>query len=127
MNEVETLWRQYSMQVDLYKHYLKITIEFNVFYYAITGAIVSYYFAHSSEPHIQYSLLLPIIMSFLFSGFFFYGSVLMKYSREEVFEIRDKLGFSTAPELNVLRVLLWIFSALMIFVSIGLASLMYWA
>jgi len=42
------LWKQYEISVDLYKHYLKLAIEINVFYYAITGAIVSYYFAHWS-------------------------------------------------------------------------------
>jgi|GEM_PF-4395242 len=37
----EDLWKQYEISVDLYKHYLKLTIEINVFYYAITGAIVN--------------------------------------------------------------------------------------
>jgi len=49
----------------------------------------------------------------------------MKISREEVFEIRDALGFSTAPDLNVLSVLLWIFAALMAIVAVALVVLLF--
>jgi hypothetical protein len=44
----EDLWKQYEVHVDLYKHYLKLSVEVNVFYYAITGALLSYFFAHQS-------------------------------------------------------------------------------
>ena len=124
MDGAEALWRQYSMQVDLYKHYLKIAIEFNVLYYAITGAILSYYLTHTSAPLIKYSLLLPLAMSVLFAGFFIYGAFLMKVSRNEVFEIRTSLGFSTAPDLNVLSVLLYIFAALMAIVAVAIVVLL---
>ena len=113
------------MLVDLYKHYLKITIEFNVFYYAITGAILSYYLSHSDIELLKYSLLLPILMSVLFAGFFLYGANLMAISREEVFAIRDALEFDTAPDLQVLSMLLWIFAALMFVVAGGLMVLMW--
>ncbi len=125
MDVPEALWRQYSMQVDLYKHYLKITIEFNVLYYAITGAILSYYLTHSSVPLIKYSLLLPLAMSVLFAGLFIYGAILMRISRDEVFQIRDQMGFASAPDFNVLSVLLWIFAALMVIVAIALIALLF--
>ena len=68
----DDLWKQYEISVDLYKHYLKLTIEINVFYYAITGAIVSYYFAHRAEaPDIRFALMLPILMSVLLALFLF--------------------------------------------------------
>ena len=110
MEKAEAFWRQYSMQVDLYKHYLKILIEFNVFYYAITGAILSYYLTHASAPLIKYSLLLPLAMSVLFTGFFIYGAILMNITRHEIFQIRDQLGFESAPDLQVLSLLLRIFA-----------------
>ena len=46
MSDPEMLWRQYSLHVDLYKFYLDLAIKINVFYYAVTGAILAYY----SEP-----------------------------------------------------------------------------
>lgn len=125
MDSAEALWRQYELHVDLYKHYLKIAIDFNVFYYAITGAILSYYLTHSEIDLIKYSLLLPLLMSVLFAGFFIYGARLMAETRDEIFSIRDKLEFETAPEVQVLAALLWIFSILMSVVAVAILYLIF--
>jgi cytochrome b subunit of formate dehydrogenase len=94
----DDVWKQYEINVDLYKHYLKLTIEINVFYYAITGAIVSYYFAHRMEaPDIRFALMLPILMSVLLALFFIYGSIMNRYSRDEMFRVRDALGLRVSP------------------------------
>lgn len=124
MDKAEALWRQYSTNIDLYKHYLKISIEFNVFYYAITGAILSFYLKNADAPMLKWSLVLPLAMSALFAGFFVYGAILMDEIRKEVFNIRDALGFQTAPEVRVLSVLLWIFAALMLIVAIAIVVLL---
>lgn len=121
----ELLWRQYSMSIDLFKHYLKLVVEFNVFFYAITGGVVSYYFAHSGEPLMRYALLLPFVMSILFGLFFIYGAHLMGYLRREVFSIRDALQLKTAPDLQVLSVFLVISALLMLCVAFGLALVMW--
>lgn len=118
------LMRQYEISVDLYKHYLKLTIELNVFYYAITGAIVSYFLVHRSEPLMKWALALPLLMSLLFAGLFIYGGVQQIAFRHEVFRIRDALGFRVAPEMLVLSVFLYIYSALMLAVAVGLGALM---
>jgi hypothetical protein len=44
----EILWKQYELHVGLYKEYLNLLLKFNVFYYAATGALLSYYLSHSS-------------------------------------------------------------------------------
>lgn len=119
------LMRQYEISVDLYKHYLKLTIELNVFYYAITGALVSYYFAHQSESLMRWTLALPLLMSILFAGLFIYGGVQQDFLHQEVFRIRDALGFRVAPELLVLSIFLYIFAALMLTVAAGLGVLMF--
>ena len=122
----DDLWKQYEIQVDLYKHYLKLAIEMNVFYYAITGAIVSYYFAHKADqPDMRFALTLPILMSVLLSIFFIYGSIMNRYSREEMFRIRDALGLRVAPEFAVLSWLLIIFAILMGLVAISLSALLF--
>lgn len=119
------LWKQYEIQVDLYKNYLKLALEVNVFYYAITGAIVSYYFAHKAESSVQYALLLPIIMSAMLSLFFTWGGQLNRLSREEMFRVRDALGLQTAPEFEVLTWLLRIFAVLMLTVAATLSALLF--
>lgn len=70
MDTLEILWRQYSLTVELYKFYMDLTVKFNVFYYAVTGAILSFYFANQNIDDVKYSLLLPILMSIAFAGFF---------------------------------------------------------
>lgn len=121
----DDLWKQYEISVDLYKHYLKLTIEINVFYYAITGAIVTYYFAHRMEaPDIRFALMLPILMSVLLALFFIYGSIMNRYSRDEMFRVRDALGLRVSPEFAVLGWLLVIFAALMALVALSLGAIL---
>jgi len=70
----DLLWKQYELHVGLYKHYLELVLKFNVFYYAATGAILSYFFSKTDVPLIKYSLLFPIIMSLGFAILFIYGA-----------------------------------------------------
>jgi hypothetical protein len=121
----EDLWRQYQVNVDLYKHYLKLVIEMNAFYYAIVGAIVAYFLAHKSEASMKLALALPVAMSFLIALFFTYASVLNKTSRQEMFDIRDALSLKVAPELDVLTWLLRISALLMTVVGLTLVGVLY--
>lgn len=125
MDSTEILWGQYKQNVDLYKFYMELIVKLNVFYYAVTGAIVSFFFANQTIPDIKYSLFLPIIMSIAFAGFFIYGAILMGFLREEVFKIRDALGLEVAPDVGVLSVLLYIFSVIFILVAGSLSYAIY--
>jgi hypothetical protein len=121
----DSLWKQYQLHIDLYKYYLDMVIKFNVFYYAVTGAILSFYFSKTEVSLIRYSLLFPILLSVSFGGFFLYGSTLLEVVRQEVFDIRDKLQLDTAPEMNVLKILLRITAVLFLFVAICLLVLFF--
>jgi hypothetical protein len=116
--DTDILWKQYELQVELYKKYLELVLKFNIFYYAATGALISYYFSKSEIPLMKYSLLLPVLMSFGFAALFFYGSWAQSVTREEIFNLRDALGLETAPETRVLQVLLCISAFLMLVVGI---------
>lgn len=50
MDDRELLWKQYQLNIELYRTYLDLALKLNLFYYAITGAIVSFYFAHPEDP-----------------------------------------------------------------------------
>lgn len=118
----DLLWKQYELHVGLYKHYLELVLKFNVFYYAGTGAILSYFFSKTDVPLIKYSLLFPIIMSLGFAILFIYGAFALRITRQDVFDLRDKLGLETAPELDVLAILLAISATMMI----GVAVVIFW-
>jgi hypothetical protein len=121
----ELLWRQYQQNVDLYKFYMDLTIRFNVFFYAVTGAIVSYVLAqHNGNDLIQYALLLPLVMSLCFGGFFVYGAVLMRVLRRDTFAIRDALQLQAAPDVGVLSVLLYVFAFVFLLIAIGCGVLL---
>ena len=119
--QVDLLWKQFELNVDLYKFYLDMAIKINVFYYAITGGILSYYFQHSTNGIAKYALLLPVLFSLGLGGMFVYGSFLLNVVRRELFDIRDKLGLDTAPELMVLIVFLRITATIVLAVGIVLS------
>jgi len=123
MDRVELLFEHYKIHIELYKHYLELLIKFNLFYYAITGAILSFYFSNHTIYFIQYALLFPVIMSLVFSFFFFYASTKAKNSRKEIVDIAIELELKTFPELNVLVILLKLFAVLFILISIMLIVL----
>jgi len=121
----DILWKQYDLQIGLYKGYLELLLKFNVFYYAATGALVSYYFSKPDIPWMKYSLWFPILMSLGFATLFIYGASKTHVVRQEMFDIRDKLGLDTAPEYKVLYVFLWISAILMLVVAVCLLVMMF--
>lgn len=118
MDRIKLIFEHYKIHIDLYKHYLELLIKFNLFYYAITGAILSFYFANKTIIFIKFVLLFPLIMSLIFSGFFFYASDKAKNSREEIVDIAKALNLKVFPEFNILVILLKLFSILFIIISI---------
>ncbi len=125
MNDRELLWKQYSQNVDLYRFYMELVVKLNVFYYAVTGAILSYYFSHTTMESIHLSLVLPLVMSVAFAGFFIYGALLTSVLRADVFEIRDALQLRAAPDLGVLSVLLYIFAVVFLIVASACGYLLW--
>lgn len=121
----ELLWKQYNLQVDLYKHYLDLVLKFNGFYYAATGAILSFYFSKNGVGVIRYSLLFPIILSIGFGVLFIYSTLLLRVSRQDLFDIRDKLEFDTAPDVSVLGALL-ILSSILMFLVAGILFVLFY-
>jgi len=102
----DTLWKQYALNVDLYKFYMELTVKLNLFYYGITGAILSFYFSHPASPFVALALGLPLLMSIMLAGIFFYGASLVPVLREDQFALRDKLGLAAAPDLGILTITL---------------------
>src|SRR4051794_40109586 len=88
----DLLWKQYELHVELYKFYLELVLKANTFFFAITGAILSYYFTHLAFPRIRLALVLPLVMNVALAGIFLYGVVLLRPVRNEMFRIRDELN-----------------------------------
>lgn len=126
VDKTELLWRQYELTAKMFKFYIATTLKINIFYYAITGAILSYYFTHTNQPHVKLALALPFCMSFLLAVLFVIGGVLGINGHNDIRDIGGKLGFKFVPAVGVLSLLLWISAALMILVAIGMGYLIFY-
>lgn len=120
----DLLWKRYEHDVSLHRGYLDLVLKLNIFYYAVTGAIISFYFLHSSEPLIKYSLVLPFIMSVALAVFFWRAASAADISNKYIMDISEKLGFDVYSAVaEVLSFLLRIFFCLMVVSSVGIAIL----
>jgi hypothetical protein len=120
----DVLWKQYELNINLFKSYLEFTLKLNLFYYLITGAILSFYFTHLDTRFINYSLVLPILMSFAFCALSIYGADRAKLTRKEIFRIKNAFKLEVAPEAQVLIFVLWIFAGLFLVVGLGLSYIL---
>lgn len=119
------LWKHCQLHAELYQHYLELVLKFNVFYYAVTGGILSFYFSNKADVGMpRYGLLLfPVAMSVGFGGLFLYGATLVKVSRKDVLDISRALGLRVFPEMRVLTVLLVVSGVLFFLVAATLATI----
>lgn len=125
MDHREILWRQYQQHIDTYKFYLEIVIKLVGFYFAISGAMLSFYFSNAANESAKYSLYLPFFMGLGLLIFFVIGAVLSLVTRKDVFAIRDQLELKVSPETGVLTLLLVIFSVVLA-LSIGGIGYVLW-
>lgn len=121
-DRIEIDWRQYELHVKLYRGYLGLLLKLNVFFYAVTGAMLSYFLSKPESPFLRYSLWFPVLMSLFFCGFFVYAANRSAISRNEVGRLAGALGFGVAPEYHVLTAALYIFAALFLAIAVGLSS-----
>jgi hypothetical protein len=99
------LWKQYIVYVDLFKFYVDIAWKSTTWYYAITGAILAFYFnnADTANPFLQYALLLPIVLSLGLCVMYSLGAFQTKDLEERMDYISGKLGLTGRPHINILR------------------------
>ena len=96
------LWKQYGVFVDLFKFYLDTTLKANIWFYSITGAILTYYFKNSGDPLLKYSLVLPMVLGLGFGIICLLGSIEANDTRKKLSYIRDELKLPGMPHVQVL-------------------------
>src|SRR5210317_945781 len=98
MDEKSIIWKDFEMSVDLHKWYLDFAVKINLFYYAITGAILSFHFSKASPTVSVFSLLIPTVLSLALGCFFLYCSMLAANLRANINLGATKLGMHVYPE-----------------------------
>lgn len=92
------LWEEYKLHIELYRFHIEIIVKLNLFLMAVTGAIVTYYFANPKTPMVKYALLLPLGLAAGLAVIFFYGAYLQSIGRKESQAVAVRLGLATTFE-----------------------------
>ncbi len=125
MDNSEKLWKQYDQHISTYKFYLEILVKIMTMYFAVTGAMLSFYFTKAGIPTAKLALYLPWLMSIGLCIFFSVGAYLSTITREDVFNLRDQLELEVSPELGVLTMLLVIFAVITLAGIVGLSYVLW--
>lgn len=96
------LRKEREVILDLYKHHLNLLLQANVFIYAVTGALLSFVFAHLNIPHIKVILAFPILFSLGFAIFFHHVRKDINNNKEELIRIANALNVNTYPMIDAL-------------------------
>jgi hypothetical protein len=116
-------WREYEVQIDLYKHYMDIVLKANAFFYFVAGSILSFYFLNYDKPFVRYALLLPVFISFVLGVIFFYGASRWQRVVRMIREGAESLELVKAPDIQLLFILLRISSAIFFVVGGSMLAL----
>ncbi|MBI5656728.1 MAG: hypothetical protein HZC44_07890 [Geobacter sp.] len=120
-DKVKILLHQYSTIVDVYKHNLDLVLKANIFIYAITGSILSFYMSKPNTGIMKFALIFPAILNVSYSWFFFYSADHVKYFHMDIVEIIKALGLISCPNVLFLKKTLQVSAWLLLLVSIGLS------
>ena len=118
------LWKQYNVYVGLFKFYVDTAWKVTTWFYAITGAILTYYFANANtNPLLIFSLILPFLLSIGLWLIFTHGVNQMKDLNKHLTRIRDALELPGKPHVDVLTLFLRMGSLLFLLVAAGLFAM----
>jgi hypothetical protein len=96
----ELPWKQFEVQVDLYKFFFDIVLKVDAFYYTLTGAILGFYVSKGQQ--LRYALLLPIALSVALLFFFRQGRRGIKRSEREVRDVQANLPLKMNLDISYL-------------------------
>lgn len=125
MSDKELLWKRYELSISAYLKYLDFVLRLNLFYYGITGALVSFYFTkNGNNTLIEYSLILPIVFSIGIIALCVFASKTLKVSKEEIDWLahKDQLNLNYGIRIDAL---IYIVNATAIFALITAIGLSY--
>ncbi len=112
----QKLWERYELYIDLFKFYFGVTLKINAFYLAVTGAIVTFYFANPTIENIHLALVFPIFMAVAIIVLFCFGISTIGILEADLEVIRAKLEFTTRVTITSLNYL-WVLSIIALLVS----------
>jgi hypothetical protein len=134
-------WKEYKIYIDLYKFYLNFGLKANVFFYAVTAAILTIIYSpvrlqegqikNLPPPVIEILLIIPFIISVVLAGAFFIGAILWAILACQIRKRvkKDEINVIAPPYLQLLTmllltVLLAAFGVIFVFATAFLCNIM---
>jgi hypothetical protein len=122
-------WKQYDMLAATVRSGMELLLKANIFYYAVTGAILSFYFSRPAPVPwaLRLALVLPTVMALALAALFLKAALSMRLGERDLRAIADRLGLVSYPNATALRDALIVSAVLLLIVAAGLVALMVWA
>ena len=121
----ELLWRQYSLHYDVYKFHLDACLKYTSLVFAITGALLGYYFKElQGQPHARWALFPAVVMNLCIGIGCFVAGRMVVPRKQEINAIARRFGFSSPPNMTFLQVVVWLMCLVNIVTAAGLVVLM---
>lgn len=98
----DSAMKQYQMMVDIYKFHFEIVLKFIIFYYAITGAVLSYIFSQPNSGFMRFGLVLPIFMGIALGLFALFGAVEVDPLKKDITRVTEQLHLKPFPSERLL-------------------------
>ena len=115
---------KYKSHYERYQFYMDISLKVIVSYYLVTAAILSFYFGSPNNPYGKISVLLPIVLGFVWSGVFLYGARLWLNARRGILDLEknliDQRLIIPPPDFHLLLRLLFVFGLLFFIVAVSI-------
>jgi hypothetical protein len=121
----ELLWRQYSLHYDVYKFHLDACVKYTSLLFAITGALLGYYFKElQGHPNGKWVLFLGVVMNLCMGIAYFVAGRMVGPRKQEINVIAKRFGFSSPPNMTLLQVVLWLMCLVNILTAVVLVVLL---
>lgn len=118
-------WRQYQLLTSVVERGLDLLLKANTFYFAVTGAMLSFYLSRPEPARLvlRFGLLLPIVMGLAFAAVFVSHGLTVWKSHREIERLAESLGFQAWVNPASVRYWLFVSAGLFTVIAVGLAAL----
>lgn len=129
MTDKDVLLKEFEADLDLYKFYMNIAVKITIWVIAITGAILSFYFANASNENgkhlIKYSLYFPLFINVAFFVLCARSISLVEGLATDHLRISESLGIQVPIRLRALPNILLLFTLVYLIVSLGIGCAIF--
>ena len=98
-------WKQYEMMALTTRWSTDFLLKTNIFYYAVTGAILSFYFSRPApQPwSLKFVLILPVLLGVVLGAIFIRSARTTRFAEMQIRAIAKRLGLLAWPDTQGLK------------------------